>query len=303
MKFSLAILIALAHSAPSKVNLEDPDYFPEEERGLETICSTLDEKFIVITHDMTDNGQSGKLTMDKRSGLLTGCSEPVGQQCKKGVKFNWNMYFPSGLYNKKNSPYWMWANYYNGGEFFYTERYYGSNPYYSQSNPPSNEFELIDAMNVKIVMWQNKIPYTLRAHATIEWECLGFDPDFPMSNKWVTNTRQMAQATMTKEFTPPMAVDYGCTGRGTFDAYGPTYGKPVNYLDVAFQKWKKCVKCASGEDETKIVPYYYDATFDSCGAYIMKGKILFKQMMYRGMPFNFPQSTPKKRKVKGISES
>ena len=285
----MAILIALAHSAPSKVSLEDPDYHPEGERveivgwlaNDFTTCSDLAEEVIVVTHDKTADGQSGKLVLDKKSGYLSSCYEPIGQQCKKGVKFNWNMYFPTGLY-KTNSPYWMWANYHKDGEFLTTERYYGVNPHYSQWNPPSNEFELIDANIVKIVMSMNKIPYSLHAHATIEWECLGFDPDFPMSNKWVTNTRQMAQATMTKEFTPPMAVDYGCTGRGTFDAYGPTYGKPVNYLDVAFQKWKKCVKCASGEDETKIVPYYYDATIDSCSADITNGKILAikTQMVY-----------------------
>ena len=279
MKFSSAILIALAHSAPGP-SLEDLDYYPE--RGVfDTICSTLDEEFIIVTHvSNNDNGQSGKLTMDKRSGYLDSCGEPIGQQCKKGVKFNWFMSFPTGLVGgHTHSPYWMTANYNQYGEFKRTEQYYGNNPFYAEYNPPSNEFELIDAYDVTMFMFMNKVPYYQHAKAIIEWECLDFNPDFPMSNKWATNTWQMAQAVLTEDFTPQMAENYGCAGRGLFDAFSST-SPIVNDIDAAFLTWKKCVKCAAGEDKTKVVPYYYDATIDSCGAYITKGTRLTNKTSY-----------------------
>ena len=42
-------------------------------------------------------------------------------------------------------------------------------------------------------------------------------------------------------------VDYGCNGRGNFDAFTKSEGKSVDQSDKAFQKWKQCVKCLSSK--------------------------------------------------------
>ena len=42
-------------------------------------------------------------------------------------------------------------------------------------------------------------------------------------------------------------ADYGCNGRGNFDAFTKSEGKAVDQSDKAFQNWKRCVKCLSSK--------------------------------------------------------
>ena len=60
-------------------------------------------------------------------------------------------------------------------------------------------------------------------------------------------------------------TNYGCAGRGTFDAFEATAGKQLDQADKAFYSWKKCYQCATGGDASLITAYDYDITTDSCG--------------------------------------
>jgi hypothetical protein len=75
----------------------------------------------------------------------------------------------------------------------------------------------------------------------------------------------MAEAVMTGAFSPSMAIDYGCAGRGAFDAFSQTLGQAIDDVDHAFFAWKKCVQCASDGDKKAVGAYDYDITNDSCG--------------------------------------
>ena len=59
----------------------------------------------------------------------------------------------------------------------------------------------------------------------------------------------MAEVVLTGDFTPEMARDYGCGGRGFFNAYNYWQnqgghdnfaGYYVDETDVQFYRWKKC---------------------------------------------------------------
>ena len=94
-----------------------------------------------------------------------------------------------------------------------------------------------------------------------------------------TNAVTMAEVVLTGDFTPDMARDYGCAGRGFFDAYN--YWKPGRYggggrdkfagyyideTDVQFHTWKKCVRCATGYSIKNARRLYeYDPDTDTCG--------------------------------------
>ena len=60
-------------------------------------------------------------------------------------------------------------------------------------------------------------------------------------------------------------TNYGCAGRGTFDAFEATAGKQLDQADKAFYAWKKCYQCATGGDASLITAYDYDIINDSCG--------------------------------------
>ena len=81
----------------------------------------------------------------------------------------------------------------------------------------------------------------------------------------VTNTLEMADALLTRSFTPEMGQDYGCAGRGLFDPFAHTIGSHVDEVDTAFFVWKKCVQCASGNDKSNVLAYSYDVESDTCG--------------------------------------
>ena len=61
-------------------------------------------------------------------------------------------------------------------------------------------------------------------------------------------------------------TDYGCAGRGSFDAFSVTEGKQVDDVDKMFYTWKKCVQCAAHDSGSNLIPKYdYDAENDHCG--------------------------------------
>ena len=83
----------------------------------------------------------------------------------------------------------------------------------------------------------------------------------------ITNVGDMASEMLNGAFSLADANNYGCTGRGVFDPFDRTLGKPVDEADSAFYKWKKCVQCAR-QGQAKTVPsYIYDKTTDSCGKF------------------------------------
>ena len=93
------------------------------------------------------------------------------------------------------------------------------------------------------------------------------DPDY-RSN--ITNTEEMAKAVLIGEgfnqFRFEDGINYGCNGRGSYNASSTILGNPVNETDEAFRSWKNCLQCALGND-TGIYPYYYDKESNSCGKY------------------------------------
>ena len=112
--------------------------------------------------------------------------------------------------------------------------------------------------DLKFIVTSNDEKNTGRA--IFEWQCLQPPPT-------ASNTIEMAEALMTDAFSPSMAVDYGCAGRGTFDAFTQTLGQAVDEVDHAFFAWKKCIQCASNNDKTTIGAYDYDIVNDSCGEF------------------------------------
>ena len=85
----------------------------------------------------------------------------------------------------------------------------------------------------------------------------------------ITNVFEMAtevlDGTGAHGFTTANGIDYGCAGRGTYDAFATTQGKQVDETDKAFYIWKKCVQCATNNDSAAIKPYDYDKDNNSCG--------------------------------------
>ena len=66
-------------------------------------------------------------------------------------------------------------------------------------------------------------------------------------------------------FSAEHGLNYGCAGRGMYDAFEPTKGALLDDTDKAFQSWKKCIQCAVGFNKNGILPYDYDKQADSCG--------------------------------------
>ena len=85
----------------------------------------------------------------------------------------------------------------------------------------------------------------------------------------VTNILDMATELLdgsgANGFTSADGINYGCSGRATYDAFAATHGKPVDEADKAFYVWKKCVQCATGNNSANIKPYDFDKDSKSCG--------------------------------------
>ena len=74
-------------------------------------------------------------------------------------------------------------------------------------------------------------------------------------------------------FTAADGNNYGCAGRGMYEAFATTVGAQVDDNDKAFYTWKKCVQCASSNP---VPAYNYDKNADSCGEYIHSSKSIFE---------------------------
>ena len=72
---------------------------------------------------------------------------------------------------------------------------------------------------------------------------------------------------LTSGFTSAHSIDYGCKGRGNYDAFSKPHGRPVDDVDRFFYKWKKCIQCATSNDPNQILSYDYRLAADSCGKY------------------------------------
>ena len=85
----------------------------------------------------------------------------------------------------------------------------------------------------------------------------------------ITNVLEMATELLdgsgANGFQTADGIDYGCAGRGTYDAFSATEGQQVDATDKAFYTWKKCIQCATGNDSSSIKPYDYDKDSNSCG--------------------------------------
>jgi hypothetical protein len=93
-------------------------------------------------------------------------------------------------------------------------------------------------------------------------QCLTIEP----SSK-ITNIAQMAAKELDGSgkngFTASNGHNYGCAGRGKYEAFTGTLGSAVDDNDHAFYAWKKCVQCASSNP---VPAYDYDADNNSCAA-------------------------------------
>jgi len=93
--------------------------------------------------------------------------------------------------------------------------------------------------------------------------CLTIEP----STK-ITNINTMANKVLngsgTHGFSATNGHNYGCAGRGTYDAFTGTLGSAVDDNDRAFYVWKKCVQCATDNDATAISAYDFDDFNMSC---------------------------------------
>jgi len=61
-------------------------------------------------------------------------------------------------------------------------------------------------------------------------------------------------------------IDYGCAGRGNFDAFAKTLGRQVDSVDKLFYKWKKCIQCATGKDAGMVIDYKFNPNTESCAS-------------------------------------
>ena len=96
----------------------------------------------------------------------------------------------------------------------------------------------------------------------------------------IRNIGDMASAVLdgsgANKFTAADGENYGCAGRGMYDAFATTAGAQVDAIDKAFYTWKKFVQCAHHPKKhwEQLPPYNYDKNDDSCGKYIHFSKKL-----------------------------
>ena len=78
-----------------------------------------------------------------------------------------------------------------------------------------------------------------------------------------TNVEQMAKVLglSTEDW-----ANYGCQGRGKFDAFSQIGGKAVDRHDRAFRQWRICVQCLSNgaTSMTELSSYSYSYAKDEC---------------------------------------
>lgn len=242
-----------------------------------------------------DNGQSGHFTLDKYDNNMS-CFIDFGSQCNGAVDIELTHLSVEDLDTETcEYDYAKFAYTASDGTQMYTDDFCGCmhdldvdySLHYSQydfsSHPSCDYFVYMDFFFAKSA---DQLTETLLGtdfkfifvsdsdtpggKVSVEWQCASITTTATTTTTTTvpptaTNTVEMADALMTGGFSPNLAIDYGCAGRGAFDAFSQSLGQPVDEIDHAFFAWKKCVQCASDGDKTTIGSYDYDTTGDSCG--------------------------------------
>ena len=253
----------------------------------------------IQTVDIVDNDLNGKLTIDHYEEDLH-CYVEIGSKCNSdGVEVEFTDLTVETSYNYEHNYYpeyrvdnYIYTGCYDSVHFaymsngsqvqtdyqcgclhpshsscgykaMYTYPHYTEYYQFSVTDKPAKH-DLIGT-DIKLILGTD---YTRTGKFTVEWKCrtgLATSSSSSSNNSSPSNTIEMAEAILTGAFTPLMATDYGCAGRGFFDPFAPTIGSHTDEIDGSFFEWKKCIQCATGNDISAILPYSYDVNDDSCG--------------------------------------
>jgi len=223
---------------------------------------------------VVDNGQNGQFTIEEYPNEMN-CFVDFASQCgETGVNVEvthlsveqWDYNGNTGCFD------WIQFRFTADGNEMLTDNLcgcmddpdhpscdVGNYPYMNDPFVPSATEDLNETLvgtDIKFIIRTDGSSFG--GKVSVQWQC--------MEPPNAVNTIEMAEALMMDNFPPSMAIDYGCTGRGEFDAFSTTIGTPVDDVDRAFFAWKKCVQCASGGDKSAVGAYDYDADNDSCGS-------------------------------------
>ena len=101
-----------------------------------------------------------------------------------------------------------------------------------------------------------------------ERRCIQIKTTTPIRNIWDCAIAVLDSPTATEGFfRTDNITNYGCAGRGLFDAFSVTEGKQLDTADKAFYAWKKCYQCATGVHASLVTDYDYNLENDSCGEF------------------------------------
>ena len=261
----------------------------------------------IQTVENVDNNDNGKLTIDHYEGDLH-CYVEIGSKCNSDgveveftdmtIENSWDYehqygykidnYVYTGCYDSVHFAYMSNGNQIETeGQCGCLHRSHPSCNYYAMYTSPHyteyfqnsvtdkpSKHDLIGT-NIKLILGTD---YVNTGKFTVEWKCRGglaTSSSNSSSNSSPSNTIEMAETVLTGAFTPSMATDYGCAGRGFFDPFAPTIGSHRNDIDGSFFEWKKCVQCATGNDMSAISSYSYNVNEDFCG------KLLFFLIFFK----------------------
>ena len=305
MKLSLAVLATVVQCAPEKSKQRKPTderftytnvYTPLQPCSAPVVkpgqtIFNEDEQTVTFIKGgspftSVDNGTNGQVTIDDYVGAAY-CYVSLGPNCDNGVEVEIVYMAVTNWVNDDVDPYeydgcidrihFSWLSK-DGSTEEQTDPQCGCLD--NESHPTCNDPDVDDyfmdyyglkptekptkynltGTDVKLVLDSgNSYP---GGKIQVDWKCIP-----STETVQITNTLEMAQAVLTGDFTPEMAADYGCSGRGLFDPFSRTIGSHADLTDAAFFKWKKCVQCASDNNKSNILPYSYDALNDSCGKY------------------------------------
>jgi len=278
MKLSL-YFTALVNAVPQKKMPKNADRSDSNIPNV-SCADVIANGGLSTTLNVVDNGQNGHFTIDEYADDMD-CYISFADQCgENGADIevthlsveDYDYYGSKSCFDSVRFTYIM-ANY--PFEQMFTDQLCGcmdddnhpscntlNYPYINSDFSPASTSELQETLVGTNLMLIVKTDVNQHGgKVSVQWQCVA--PPAPTS---ASNTIEMAAALMTGDFPPSMAIDYGCAGRGEFDAFSITIGTPVDDVDHAFFAWKKCIQCASGSDKSAIGSYDYDVANDSCGS-------------------------------------
>lgn len=241
-------------------------------------------KFPGTSLNIIDNGQSGEFTIDEYGDNMN-CFIDFGSQCDEnlGAIVELTHLTVEDFYAYDDTSQQIcWKDralfaYTVNGTQMYSKDYCGcmhhkmhhscqdfKDKYYDMYDmyfalSPEELTETLPGTDLKFIFTSDR--RNAGGKVSVKWQCV--------APPKASNTIEMAEALMTGAFQPSDATDYGCAGRGTFDAFSPTIGQALDDNDHAFFAWKKCIQCASNGDQSKIGAYYYDINNDDCGEFFL----------------------------------